>query len=108
MQEIEQNLWKNQVKEGVRVKRDFLDTSKEDFSKNKSKGINGQEITPSSFNIFRDSLKKNSLKLLETLNENLPDINLKEITESESEQEEEVLPLDFRTALMEKENKIVI
>jgi len=31
MQEIEDNLWKNNIKSG-RVYKDFLDTSKEDFS----------------------------------------------------------------------------
>ena len=35
-------------------------------------------------------------------------MNLGEITESESEVDDDVLPLDFRTALIEKENRIVI
>ena len=39
----------------------------------------------------------------------LPEINLKEISESESEaDDEDVLPLDFRTAMLEKDNKVVI
>ena len=56
-----------------------------------------------------------SERLLETLNENLPELNLQEIEESEgeregheSEEEEDVLPLDFRTALIEKDNRVVI
>ena len=47
----------------------------------------------------------------ETLVENLPSMNLNEIEESESEMEDtedEVLPLDFRTALIEKDNRVVI
>lgn len=55
--EIEQNMWKYNVKTGPRIKKDFLDASTEDFSKNKSKGIDGSEITPSTFNITRDSLR---------------------------------------------------
>ena len=50
-----------------------------------------------------------SEQLLKTLNENLPDMNLRELESDESEEEEEeVLPLDFRTALIEEENKVVI
>ena len=61
------------------------------------------------FNIFRDSLKLTSEQLLKTLNDNLPDMNLKEFEEDEEEDDdEEVLPLDFRTALIEEENKVVI
>jgi hypothetical protein len=73
--------------------------------------MTGEEITPSSFNIFRDSLRKTSEKMTETLVENLPSMNLNEIEESESEMEDtedEVLPLDFRTALIEKDNRVVI
>lgn len=114
MEEIEANMWKNNIKPGMRKRNDFLDTSAEDFSMNKTRTIDGKEITPSSFNIFRDSLREASERLHETLNENLPDMNLKEIEESESEAEmsgsddEDVLPLDFRTALIEKDNKVVI
>jgi hypothetical protein len=49
--------------------------------------------------------------MTETLVENLPSMNLNEIEESESEMEDtedEVLPLDFRTALIEKDNRVVI
>jgi hypothetical protein len=35
-------------------------------------------------------------------------MNLAEISESESEMEDAVLPLDFRTALLENENRVVI
>ncbi len=48
---------------------------------------------------------------MKTLNDNLPDMNLKEFDNEEEEEEdddEEVLPLDFRTALIEEENKVVI
>lgn len=111
--DIEANMWKNNIKEGRRQKRDFLDISAEDFSKNESVDINGKKITPSTFNIFRDSLREHSEKLLATLNENLPDMNLKEIEQSESESDqnssdEEVIPLDFRTAFNEDQNKVVI
>lgn len=56
MHEIEANIWKNNIKSG-RKDKDFLDTSKEDFSLNKTKGIDGYDVAPSSFNIFRDSLR---------------------------------------------------
>ena len=108
MAEIEANFWKNNIKHGMREKKDFLDTTNEDFGKHKSLGIDGKEFTPSSFNIFRDSLRKTSDKLTETLNQNLPDMNLAEISESESEMDDAVLPLDFRTALLENENRVVI
>ena len=42
------------------------------------------------------------------MQENLPDMNLKDIEESASEGDDEVLPLDFITALIESENKIII
>lgn len=73
--------------------------------------MSGEEIIPSSFNIFRDSLRKTSEKLADVLVENLPSMNLNEIEESESEMddtEDEVVPLDFRTALIEKDNRVVI
>jgi hypothetical protein len=50
--------------------------------------------------------------LHEKLIASLPDMNLDEITSntsnSDSEQENEVVPLDFRTAFVKSENKIVI
>jgi hypothetical protein len=97
-----------------------LDVSNEDFTRNTSVSIDGKEITPSSklplhylidFNIFRDSLRQTSEQLLKTLNENLPDMNLREIeldeerrlTEGEDgSDDEDVVPLDFRTALIEQ------
>lgn len=35
-------------------------------------------------------------------------MNLKDIESDDEEDEEEVLPLDFRTAMIEQENKVVI
>jgi hypothetical protein len=60
------------------------------------------------FNIFRDSLRLTSEQLLKTLNDNLPDMNLNELEASEDDEDEEVLPLDFRTTLIEDENKVII
>ena len=108
MADIEASLWKQNIKHGPRSRRDFLDTSMEDFTLNKSTGLDGGEITPSCFNIARDSLRAASEKLQETLNEHLPDMNLKDIEETASEGDEEVLPLDFRTALIASENRVVI
>jgi len=109
MADIEKNLWKQNVKEGSRSKKDVLDCGNEDFSNHTSKGIDGRDIVPSSFNIFRDSLRSASEKLHDTLVSHLPELNLKEITDSESEaDDEDVLPLDFRTAMIEKENRVVI
>jgi hypothetical protein len=48
-------MWKYNVKTGPRIKKDFLDASTEDFSKNKSKSIDGSEITPSTFNMYNSS-----------------------------------------------------
>lgn len=108
--QIENNMWKYNILRTERKNIDYLDVSNEDFSKNYSRNFQGDEIIPSTFNIFRDSLKQHSNKLTETLNENLPDMNLQELeSESESEiSEEDVLPLDFRTALLEKDQKVVI
>jgi hypothetical protein len=49
-----------------------------------------------------------SEQLLKTLNDNLPDMNLNELEASEDDEDEEVLPLDFRTTLIEDENKVII
>lgn len=86
-----------------------MDVSNEDFQNNKTTTYNGEVITPSSFNIFRDSLRQTSERLHETLLENLPDINnAPGESESEAEPEEsdndEVTPLDFCTALMNSGN----
>ncbi|CDW76833.1 UNKNOWN [Stylonychia lemnae] len=114
--EIERrNLWKKHVIFRARQKKDVLDITNEDFSKNKSFAEDGRIITPSNFNIFRDSLRQASEKLEKTLIENLPEANLRQLEqdeESEYENEdndnEEILPLDFRTAMIESENKVVI
>lgn len=82
--EIEKNLWKNNISKEPRSKKDFLDITNEDFSQNKTLSVEGKEIIPSNFNIFRDSLKNHSEQLLEKLNENLPDMNLEQL-ESQSE-----------------------
>lgn len=108
--DIESQVWKRNVTKGTRNARDFLDTSNEDFAKNFTQSINGNMITPSNFNIFRDSLKNHSDKLTATLVENLPDLNLKDVNDESKEpsEDEEVLPLDFRTAMLEEQNKIII
>ena len=115
---IEGELWKKNVTSGPRRNKDYLDVTQEDFTKNKTVSIDGREITPSNFNIFRDSLRFTSEQLLRTLQENLPDMNLREIEEEENrrmtegedndDDDEDVVPLDFRTALIEQENKVVI
>jgi hypothetical protein len=55
-------------------------------------------------------LRDTSEKLLQTLIDNLPDMNLDDSEDGKDEEDdgEEVLPLDFRTALIEEENKVVI
>jgi hypothetical protein len=115
---LESELWKKNVITGPRRNKDYLDVTQEDFTKNKTLSIDGREITPSNFNIFRDSLRLNSEQLLRTLQENLPEMNLREIEEEENrrmtegedndDDDEDVVPLDFRTALIEHENKVVI
>ena len=82
--EIEANLWKQNIKKGPRVHKDFLDITNEDFSMHVSHDVEGKAITPSNFNIFRDSLKNASKELEKRLIENLPDINLAEIDSSGS------------------------
>ena len=58
--EIESNLWKNNITYEPRKKVDFLDVSKEDFSKYETTDLEGNKTTPSTFNIFRDSLSANT------------------------------------------------
>lgn len=55
--DIEKELWKKNIKHTPRNNKDYLDVSKEDFSLHKTVSIDGKEITPSNFNIFRDSLR---------------------------------------------------
>ena len=81
---MESQLWKKNVTTAPRQRKDYLDISQEDFTKNTSMSIDGREITPSNFNIFRDSLRETSQMLLKTLQENLPDMNLREIEEEET------------------------
>ena len=111
MSEIEANLWKNNIKFGERKHKDYLDISNEDFSQHLITNIEGMQVNPSTFNIFRDSLKHTAAQLHEKLIASLPDMNLDEITSQSSNsdnEDNEVVPLDFRTALMAGENKIVI
>jgi len=46
--DIEKELWKKNITFHTREKKDVLDVSNEDFSRNKSMSIDGKEITPSS------------------------------------------------------------
>jgi hypothetical protein len=108
MADIEAQMWKDNIKEGKRTRKDFLNTQDEDFTQVKTRGINGQESHPSTFNIFRDNLKVINDKMHEEMQKNLPELNLKDQSESESSDNEDVLPLDFNTAMIGKENKIVI
>ena len=55
---------------------------------------------------MRDSLADASAKLMETLQQNLPDLNLND--SSTSGEDDEVLPLDFRTTMLHDENRVVI
>jgi hypothetical protein len=41
MKDIEEQLWKNNIKKGERKHKDFLNIAEEDFSNYKSKGLNG-------------------------------------------------------------------
>ena len=58
--EIEGNLWKNNITFTQRKHIDFLDVSNEDFSKYETTDLMGKKCAPSTFNIFRDSLSKNT------------------------------------------------
>ena len=57
--EIEGQLWKNNITFTPRKKVDVLDVSQDDFSQYETVDIMGNRATPSSFNIFRDSLREN-------------------------------------------------
>jgi hypothetical protein len=87
-----------ELKQTPRKTTDFLHIEEEDFSKNRSINVEGIEITPSSFNIMRDSLKKNMDITHEILLQNLPDLNLE--SASEVSDDEDIVPLDFRTKLI--------
>jgi hypothetical protein len=88
------------------VKRDYLDISNEDLSKYKTVDIQGNEITPSTYNIFKDSMKKTFTEMRNVMKENLPDLNSEE--NSESDDNDEILPLDFRTKLVDMNGDVVI
>jgi hypothetical protein len=45
---LEGQLWKKNITTAPRSRKDYLDVSKEDFTKNTSTSIDGREITPSS------------------------------------------------------------
>jgi hypothetical protein len=104
-------MWKSNIVEEKPESIDYLDISNVDFSNNVELDDHGNEVTPSSFNIFRDSLKVTSDKMRATMIESLPDVNFDDPESSAGESEdEEVVPLDFRTKLL-KENfteKVVI
>lgn len=92
-----------------RTKKDVLDISNEDFSKHFVNSIDGKQIVnPSTFNIFRDSLKKTSDLMHQKLLESLPDIPQSDSEEEESSSDGEVIPLDFRTASLNAGNDIII
>lgn len=66
-------------------------------------------MTPSSFNIFRDSLRKNTNEIHERMLENLPDLNNEsESDASASDTDVEIVPLDFRTAMINNGTKLII
>ena len=59
--EVEKNLWKNNISYAKRTPKDFLDIADEDFRQHTQKSIiENENLSPSTFNIFRDSLKKTS------------------------------------------------
>ena len=74
--------------------------SKEDFSKYETTDLEGNKTTPSTFNIFRDSLSKNTEAINKRMIENLPNMNLHEVESDADSSDAEIVPLDFRTALV--------
>ena len=107
MGEIERQMWKNNITFEPRKKKDFLDVTQDDFSQYETVDIMGNRATPSNFNIFRDSLRDNKQRIHEKMLENLPEIKLDESIDSEgSGDDAEIVPLDFRTAMVN--NKLVI
>ena len=104
-EEAEKYQWRQNIKV-ERKEKDYLDVSNENFSNYKTVDVQGNEITPSTFNIFRDSFKDTFTQIRDTLKENLPDLNLDETTESDDN--EEVVPLDFRTKLMNGQGDVVL
>jgi len=102
--EIEGNLWRNNITYEARKKVDFLDVSKEDFSKYETTDLEGNKTTPSTFNIFRDSLSANTAEINKRMIMNLPDMNLHEVESDASGSDAEIVPLDFRTAIVKDGN----
>ena len=90
----------------TRSNRDYLDVSNENFTNYKTVDVEGNEVTPSTYNIFRDSMKKTFTQMRDTLKDNLPELNPEETTESDDN--EEVVPLDFRTKLLDSNGDIVM
>lgn len=82
-----------------------MDVSQEDFSRIEIIDIMGNRTTPSNFNILRDSLRKNKDEIHKLMVENLPDVNLSE-ADSDASSDAEIVPLDFRTAIVD--GKLVI
>ena len=107
--EIEEQLWKNNITFTPRQKKDWLDVSGEDFSKYETVDIQGNRVKPSTFNIFRDSLRKNRNEIHQRMLEHLPDMsnNKSDSEASGSDVETPVVPLDFRTT-MDENGKLVI
>lgn len=106
--DLEKDLWKNNITFTPRQHKDILDISNEDFSKINTLDLQGERGNPSNFNIFRDSLAKTSKQLHERLVAALPDMNLDDITSNSSSsaseaEQNDVVPLDFRTAWVKRD-----
>lgn len=101
-------MWKNNIIYTTRQRKDVLDVSNEDFSKIHTLDLLGERSNPSNFNIFRDSLALTSKQLHERLVAALPDMNLDDITSNSSSsaseaEQNDVVPLDFRTAWVKRD-----
>ena len=101
--DIEKNLWKHSISEEKVEHKDYLDVGNEDFSNYVEFDDFGNEVSPSGFNIFRDNLKEMSNKMRAKMMESLPDVNFDDESSAGESDDEEVVPLDFRTKLL-KEN----
>ena len=106
--EIEGQLWKNNITFTPRKSKDFLDVTGEDFSQYETVDIMGNRCAPSTFNIFRDSLRKNKEAIHKRMIENLPDMNLNDIDSDASGSDAEIVPLDFRTAMINNGTHLII
>ena len=65
-------------------------------------------MNPSTFNIFRDSLKATSDELHRKLLESLPNIDSGSEEDGVSSSDGEIVPLDFRTATINQGNDLII